>query len=93
MDERDLIDVMDPVRRIAAQAMMQLNVSLPHEKPNQEEQKKVKEFTQTFVKVIEDMPESNFITKKKLSDTVEKAGNRSSNSNEMYPLFSLVFMT
>ena len=79
VDERDLIDVMDPVRRIAAQAMLQLNVPLPHEKPNQEEQKKVKEFTQTFVKVIEDMPESNFITKKKLSDTVEKAGNRTSN--------------
>ena len=79
MDERDLIDVTDPVRCIAAQAMLQLNVPLPHEKPNQEEQKKVKEFTQTFVKVIEDMPESNFITKKKLSDTVEKAGNRTSN--------------
>ena len=79
MDECDLIDVTDPVRRIAAQAMLQLNVPLPHEKPNQEEQKKVKEFTQTFIKVIEDMPESNFITKKKLSDTVEKAGNRTSN--------------
>ena len=79
MDERDLIDVTDPVRCIAAQAMLQLNVPLPHEKPNQEEQKKVKEFTQTFVEVIEDMPESNFITKKKLSDTVEKAGNRTSN--------------
>ena len=79
MDQRDLIDVTDPVKCTAAQAMLQLNVPLPHEKPNQEEQKKVKEFTQTFVKVIEDMPESNFITKKKLSDTVEKAGNRTSN--------------
>ena len=79
MDKCDLIDVTDPVRHIAAQAMLQLNVPLPHKKPNQEEQRKVKEFAQTFVKVIEDMPESNFITKKKLSDTVEKAGNRTSN--------------
>ena len=79
MDERDLIDVTDPVRHIAAQAMLQLNVPLAHEKQNREEQEKVKEFAQTFVKVIEDMPESNFITKKKLSDTVEKAGNRTSN--------------
>ena len=79
MDQHDLIDVTDPVRRIEAQAMPQLNVPLPHAKPNQEEQKKVKEFAQTFVKVIEDMPESNFITKKKLSDTVEIAGNRTSN--------------
>ena len=65
MDERDLIDVTDPVRRIAAQAMLQLNEPLPHEKPNQEEQKKVKEFAQRFVKVIEDMPESNFFHKEK----------------------------
>ena len=79
MDERDLIDVTDPVRRIAAQAMLQLNAPLPHEKPNQEEQEKVKEFAQTFAKVIEGMPESKFITKKRLSDTVEKAGNRTSN--------------
>ena len=79
MDECDLIDVTDPVRRIAAQAMLQLNAPLPHEKPNQEEQEKLKEFAQTFAKVIEDMPESNFITKKRLSDTVEKAGNRTSN--------------
>ena len=79
MDECDLIDVMEPVRCIAAQAMLQLNEPLAHEKPNQEEQKKVKEFAQRFVKVIEDMPESNFITKKKLSGTVEKAGNRTSN--------------
>ena len=79
MDEHDLIDVTDPVRRIAAQAMLQLNAPLAHEKPNQKEQKKVKEFTQTFVKVIEDMPESDFITKKRLSGTVEKAGNRTSN--------------
>ena len=79
MDEHDVIDVTDPVRRIAAQAMLQLNAPLQHEKPNQEEQKKVKEFAQTFVKVIEDMPESNFITKKKLTGTLEKAGNRTSN--------------
>ena len=37
VDQRDLIDVMDPVRHIAAQAMLQLNVPLPHEKSNQEE--------------------------------------------------------
>ena len=37
MDERDLIDVTDPVRRIAAQAMLQLNEPLADEKPNQEE--------------------------------------------------------
>ena len=79
MDERDLIDVTDSVRHIAAQAMLQLNAPLPHEKTNQEEQEKVKEFAQTFAKVIEDMPESKFITKKRLSDTVEKAGNRTSN--------------
>ena len=74
MDEHDLIDVMDPVRGIAAQAMLDLNAPLPHEKPNPVDKEKVKEFAQTFVKVIKDMTESQYITKKKMSDTVEKAG-------------------
>ena len=59
--------------------MLELNAPLPHEKPNPADKEKVKEFAQTFVKVIEDMPESQYITKKKMSDTVEKAGNIDSN--------------
>ena len=59
--------------------MLELNAPLPHEKPKLADKQKVKEFTQSFVEVLQDMPEANYITKKKLSDTVEKAGNIDSN--------------
>ena len=77
IDERDLINVTDPVRKIASQAMAELNLNLP--KPNQsttfDADKKAKHCVKTAVRLLTDLPEvPDYISKSALKKRVTQSG-------------------
>ena len=80
VDERDLIDVTDPVRKIASQAMAELNLNLPA-KPNQlttfNPDEKAKQCVKTAVGLLTDLPEvPDYISKSALKKRVTQSGKR-----------------
>ena len=73
VDERDLIDVTDPVRQIAADALSTLNLQLPNAKPNQCQLPDAKDCIKEAVGVISDLPEVSNLSR--LKKNVTKTGN------------------
>ena len=83
VDARDLIDITDPVRNIAAHAMAELNLNLPREgtaaKPNQPDDKaKTNKCVKQAVDLLTDLPEVlDYLSKSALKKRVTQSGNRS----------------
>ena len=80
IEERDLIDVTDPVRKIASQAMAELNLNLL--KPNQpttfDSDKKAKQCVKTAMGLLIDLPEVlDYISKSALKKRITQSGKRS----------------
>ena len=76
VDERDLIDVTDPVRKIAAQVMASINLDLPKAKPNQHELPDTKDCIKEAMDVMSDLLEdSDVISTSRLKKKVTKTGN------------------
>ena len=55
VDERDIIDVTDPVCTIAAQAMADLGYEPSQQKPNQRTEPEEKKFAKTAVELMQDL--------------------------------------
>ena len=76
VDERDLIDVTDPVQRIVAQAMASMHLNLHHDKPKQCDLPDAKECVKQVMGVMSDLPEvPDVISTSKLKKNVMKTGN------------------
>ena len=76
VDERDVIDVTDPVRSIAAEALANLAYK-PQQKPNLPARLDEKKVVTAAVKVMQDLPHSEIpLSKRQLTQTITKTGNR-----------------
>ena len=75
VDERDLIDVTDPVRQIAADALATMNLQLPKAKLNQRQLPDAKDCIKEAVGVMSDLPEVSNLSR--LKKNVMKTGNMS----------------
>ena len=78
VDERDIVDVTDPVHSIAAQALADLGYQpQPQRKPNQRAEPEEKKFVKTAVDVMQDLPSDVLpVSKRKLTQKVTQSGNR-----------------
>ena len=78
VDERDIIDVTDPVRSIAAQALADLGYQpQPQRKPNQRAEPEEKKFVKAAVELMHDLPSDEMpLSKRELTQKVMKSGNR-----------------
>ena len=82
VDARDLIDVTDPVRSIAAQALAEMNLNLPKlnqtTRSNPDDEAKAKECVKQAVGLLTDLPEvPDYISESALKKKVTQSGNRS----------------
>ena len=78
VDERDIVDVTDPVRSIAAQALTDLGYQpQPQRKPNQRAEPEEKKFVKAAVDMMEDLPSDVLpVSKCNLTQKITKSGNR-----------------
>ena len=78
VDTRDIVDVTDPVRSIAAQALVDLGYQpQPQQKPNQRAEPEEKKFVKAAVDVMEDLPSDVLpVSKRDLTQKITKSGNR-----------------
>ena len=78
VDERDIVDVTDPVRSIAAQALADLGYQpQPQGKPNQRAEPEEKKFVKAAVELMHDLPSDEMpLSKCELTQKVTKSGNR-----------------